>query len=103
MIKAVIIVLFLSCTSFVISQNNANKLTEASASTANKKNNAPTLIALGKSESDKSNIAIKKDTLPTPEMKPFAIFHANSKANDSTVLPKAELIPYTGYKKDKDN
>lgn len=105
MIKNILFVLFLFFTSFIFSQNKDSKTTEQANSITIKNNSTPKLIAFDKSELNKNSNSIKKDTLPKPELKLFAInqINTNSKKNDSIIISEPELIPYSGYKKEKDN
>lgn len=105
MIKNILFVLFLFCTSFVFSQNKDGKTAEQANPIEIKNDSTPRLIAFDKSTWSKNNNSVKNDTLPKPELKAFAInqITSNSKENDSIITPKPELIPYTGYKKGNEN
>ena len=105
MIKNILFVLFLFCTSLSFSQNKVSKTTESPNVVTINKNRTPKLIAFDKIESNKNNNSILNDTIPKPELKSFAVFQlkSNSKKNDSIIISEPELIPYTGYKKENDN
>ena len=105
MIRTIAFFLFLFFTSAVFSQTEDSTTTDQVAGTTIKNSSAPKLRASEKSEVYLTNDITKNNSLSKPEIKSFAVNHSStaSKKQDSIIISKPELIPYTGYKKKKDN
>ena len=101
MIKSLLFILVILVSNSVYCQSDTNKIGPASSINTIKKNNAPTLIPIGINNLELA--LIEKDSLNLPVPKPAGISRDNTNTkNDSVVLEIPRLIPYSSYKKKKD-
>ncbi len=102
--KNIFIIILLLVSSITFSQDKQSTSIAPVNTVKINNNSTALLVPFDKSEWTTIIGDIKKDSLIKPELRLFAVDqrHNTSIKNDSIIMPEPELIPFTGYKNDKD-